>query len=177
MEQKIVDHLFRHQYGKMVAILANFFGLSHLEMIEDAVQDTFVKATLKWQESIPENPEAWLMQAAKNRVIDLIRQLQAEKKRFTKIASGPAAIQINEIFLDHEIEDSQLRMIFVACHPALSPEEQIAFALKTISGFSMKEIATALLLKDETIKKRLCRARRAIAEQGIKLPAVRGKKV
>lgn len=169
MEPKIVDHLFRHQYGKMVAILANIFGLTHLEMIEDAIQDTFIKATLQWRKGLPENPEGWLMKAAKNRVIDLIRQIQAEKNRYTKITSGAAAIHLNELFLDHEIQDSQLRMIFVACHPALSPEEQIAFALKTISGFSMKEIASALLLKDETIKKRLARARKAIVRQNLQL--------
>lgn len=169
MDTRIVDHLFRHQYGKMVAILTSFFGLEQLEMVEDAVQDTFVKATLQWRETLPENPEAWLLKAAKNRAIDLIRKIRAERNRYTKIASGSAAIQINEIFLDHEIEDSQLRMIFVACHPALSPEEQLAFALKTISGFSMQEIASALLLKEATIKKRLVRARKAMVEKQIKL--------
>ncbi|MCB9233592.1 MAG: sigma-70 family RNA polymerase sigma factor [Bacteroidia bacterium] len=166
-ENKMVDHLFRHQYGKMIAILTNFFGLPHLELVEDAVQDTFIKATLLWRAEQPENPEAWLMQAAKNRVIDLLRQIKAEKDRFHKLDTESTQEQLDELFLDHEVEDSQLRMIFVACHPALSPEEQIAFALKTISGFSMKEIAAALLIKDETIKKRLVRARKTIIDQKI----------
>lgn len=169
MEHKLVDHLFRHQYGKMVAILTNFFGLSYLEMIEDAVQDTFIKATLQWRNKLPDNPEAWLITASKNRIIDLLRQIKAEKGRFEKITSGAAAYQLSEFFLDHEMEDSQLRMIFVACHPSLSAEEQIAFSLKTISGFSMKEISAALLLKDETIKKRLSRARKTIREEQISL--------
>jgi RNA polymerase sigma-70 factor (ECF subfamily) len=169
MPQRIVDHLFRHQYGKMVAILSRIFGLSHLELIEDAVQDTFVKATLQWRSTVPDNPEAWLTQAAKNRVIDLIRQINAQRKRQQKITPGAIALEISEFFLDHEIEDSQLRMIFVAGHPAFSREEQIAFALKTISGFSMKEIAAALLLKEETIKKRLSRARQKIKQQQVKL--------
>lgn len=164
-----MDHLFRHQFGKMVAILSKIFGLSHLELIEDAVQDTFLKASLQWRNEIPEKPEAWLMKAARNRVIDLIRQLNAEKNRYDKITSGAASIHLNEYFLDHEVEDSQLRMIFVACHPALSGEEQIAFALKTISGFSMKEIAAALLQKEETIKKRLIRARKKILINKVKL--------
>ncbi|PHN06928.1 RNA polymerase sigma factor [Flavilitoribacter nigricans] len=167
MEHKIVDHLFRHQYGKMIAVLTNIFGLSHLEVIEDAVQDTFVKATLQWRSERPENPEAWLMKAAKNRAIDLLRKIKAEKNRFEKVTTGSAGIQLNELFLEHEIADNQLRMIFVACHPELSLEEQIAFALKTVSGFSMKEIAAALLLKEETIKKRLIRARKKIREQQI----------
>lgn len=169
MSTQVVDHLFRHQYGKMVAILTRIFGLTNLEMVEDAVQDTFVKATLQWRNTLPDNPEAWLMQAAKNRTIDLLRQVRAEKSRFEKIPSGALSVTLHEYFLEHEVEDSQLRMIFTACHPAFAPEEQIAFSLKTISGFSMKEIAAALLVKEETIKKRLSRSRKAIGEQKITL--------
>ena len=77
------------------------------------------------------------------------------------------SIPLNELFLDYEIEDSQLRMIFVACHPSLKPQEQIAFALKTISGFSTKEIAAALLTKEDTIAKRLQRARKTIVKNNI----------
>lgn len=167
MEQKIVDHLFRHQYGKMVAILTRFYGLSNLETIEDAVQDTFIKASIQWRTQLPDKPEAWLMTAAKRRMIDLLRKIKSEHSRLEKLTSGPAFVQLNELFLDHEVEDSQLRMIFVACHPVLSAQEQIAFSLKTISGFSMREIAAALLVKEETIKKRLSRARKTIAEQQI----------
>ena len=165
--QKILDHLFRHQYGKMVSVLTRIFGLAHLETIEDAVQDTFIKAMAAWPKQMPDNPEGWLMQAAKNRMIDLFRKLSAEQKRVPKIESGPASMSLYEMFLDHEIEDSQLRMIFTACHPILNPKDQISFALKTISGFSSKEIASALLLKEETIKKRLSRARKSIKDQSI----------
>ncbi len=167
MPNQIVDHLFRHEYGKMVAVLTHFFGLSHIETIEDAVQDTFIKAALKWRNQIPDNPAAWLTKAAKNRTIDLLRQINAEKNRFDKLPTGSATMQLNDLFLDHEVDDSQLRMIFVACHPSLNPKEQIAFALKTISGFSTKEIAAALLVKEETIKKRLSRARKSIVDNNI----------
>ncbi len=166
---KIVDHLFRHQYGKMVAVLSRIFGLHHLELIEDAVQDTFLKAATSWRSHIPEQPEAWLTQAAKNRTIDLLRQINARKNRQDQIPHGSVALEIDDRFLETDIADSQLRMIFVACHPALAKEEQIAFALKAISGFSMKEIAGALLLKEETIKKRLVRARKKIADLNITL--------
>ncbi len=168
MEQKIVDHLFRHHYGKMVAILTRFFGLSHIETIEDAVQDTFIKATLQWRKQLPDNPEAWLTQVAKNRTIDLLRSIKAEKNRIEQVSSGASSIPLNELFLDYEVADSQLRMIFVACHPNLKPPEQIAFALKTISGFSTKEIAAALLTKEETIAKRLQRARKTIIKNNIR---------
>lgn len=157
-----VDHLFRHQYGKMVAILTRIFGLSNLELIEDAVQDTFISALKTWEKKPPDNPEAWLTAAAKNRTIDLLRKLKVDDQRLKKLHTGTSAIALQELFLDHEIEDSQLRMIFTACHPLLTPVVQIAFALKTISGFSNKEIASALLIKQDTVKKRLTRARQQI---------------
>ncbi len=166
-EQKMIDHLFRHQSGKMVSVLTRIFGLENLETVEDAVQDTFASALLAWRGKMPDNPEGWLMQAAKNRVIDLFRKLSAEKKRIPMVENGPASMAIYDLFLDNEIADSQLRMIFTACHPVLNPKDQIAFALKTISGFSSKEIASALLLKEETVKKRLSRARKAITGQEV----------
>ena len=166
-DKKIVDHLFRHHYGKMVSVLTRIFGLTHLETIEDAVQDTFAKAVLAWRHQVPENPEAWLTKAAKNRVIDLFRKLKADQNRLPNIEQGPASIAINELFLDSEIEDSQLRMIFTACHPVLNPRDHISFALKTVAGFSSREIASALLLKEETIKKRLSRARKSIKDNDI----------
>lgn len=172
IKKQEIDHLFRHQYGKMVSILTRIFGLSHLETIEDAVQDTFLLASLKWRKEIPENPEAWLTKAAKNRAIDLLRKIKADQNRVLNLSSGPSSIAFNQLFLEHEIEDSQLRMIFTACHPILKPQDQIAFALKTIAGFSGKEIASALLLKESTIKKRLSRARKTIKEKELvfKLP-------
>ncbi len=167
MEQKLIDHLFRHHYGKMVSVLTRIFGLAHLETIEDAVQDTFIKATLTWKNNPPESPEAWLTKAAKNRVIDIFRKLNAERKRIPRITASHEAMNMNDLFLKNEIEDSQLRMIFTACHPLLSQADRIAFSLKTISGFSSKEIASALLAKEETIKKRLSRARKTIKTKNI----------
>ena len=175
MDNLEADHLFRHHYGKMVAVLTRIFGFEHLELIEDAIQDTFIKALKTWRSHYPENPQAWLTTAAKNRILDLFRKLSSEKKRNTFFANGSSVIAIDELFLDSEIEDSQLRMIFTACHPDLDTRDQIAFALKTISGFSIKEIASALLLKDETVKKRLIRARKAIQESGLIFEIPQGK--
>lgn len=167
MENQLIDHLFRHHSGKMISVLTRIFGLSNLEIIEDAIQDTFLKASVKWQAQIPDNPEAWLTQAAKNRVLDIFRKIQVEKKHLPTFKNGIESIAINELFLDTEIEDAQLRMIFTACHPKLKPEDRITFALKTISGFSSKEIASALLTKETTIRKRIFRARKIIQESDI----------
>ncbi|WP_299209528.1 sigma-70 family RNA polymerase sigma factor [uncultured Dokdonia sp.] len=175
MEPKLIDHLFRHHYGKMVSVLVRIFGLAHLETIEDAIQDTFIKATISWKNTPPEHPEAWLTQAAKNRVLDLFRKLKAAHKRVPNLTTGTETIAIQELFLDTEIEDSQLRMIFTACHPRLNPKDRISFALKTVSGFSHKEIAAALLTKEETIKKRLSRARTVIQREGVSFKIPQGK--
>ncbi|NRD19944.1 sigma-70 family RNA polymerase sigma factor [Winogradskyella eckloniae] len=171
---KDIDHLFRHHSGKMVSVLTRIFGLQHLDIIEDAVQDTFIKASLTWRKQLPEYPEAWLTKAAKNRVIDIFRTLKSHKKQLPKITRGTDTIAINELFLDTEIEDAQLRMIFTACHPKLEPHDRISFALKTVSGFSTKEIASALLTKEATIKKRLMRARKAIKNANIKFNIPQG---
>ncbi len=166
-KEPIIDHLFRHQYGRMISIMTRIFGFEHLEYIEDAIQDTFISAIQKWRTQIPDNPEAWLTQAAKNRLIDIFRKLSADNKRTAQFSSGPAYSVLDNLFTDDQIQDSQLRMIFMVCHPALKPVDQIAFALKTISGFSIKEISSALLQKEETIKKRLARARKSIKDNKI----------
>ncbi|MBC3757266.1 sigma-70 family RNA polymerase sigma factor [Hyunsoonleella sp. SJ7] len=175
MDAKLIDHLFRHHSGKMVSVLTRIFGLKHLDIIEDAVQDTFIKASLSWRLQQPNNPEAWLTQAAKNRVLDIFRKLKTEQKYLPNIHQGTGAIAINELFLDTEIADAQLRMIFTACHPTLDPRDRISFALKTVSGFSIREIASALLTKEDTIKKRLSRARKTIQKSDIKFKIPHGK--
>ncbi|RZN82888.1 MAG: sigma-70 family RNA polymerase sigma factor [Winogradskyella sp.] len=175
MEHKDIDHLFRHHSGKMVSVLTRIFGLSHLDIIEDAVQDTFIKASILWRKQQPEYPEAWLTKAAKNRVLDIFRTLKTQKTHIANLSTGTDAIAINELFLDKEIEDAQLRMIFTACHPKLDARDRISFALKTVSGFSTKEIASALLTKEETIKKRLVRARKSIQKAGLQFSIPQGK--
>lgn len=177
METKLIDHLFRHHSGKMISVLTRIFGLSNLEIIEDAVQDTFIKASISWRKKQPENPEAWLTKAAKNRVLDIFRKLKTEQKYLPELKKGIQAIALQELFLDSEIEDAQLRMIFTACHPKLEIRDQITFALKTISGFSTKEIASALLTKEETIKKRLLRARKTIKTKNLAFEIPQGKEL
>ena len=177
MEDKIIDHLFRHHSGKMVSVLTRIFGLQHLELIEDAVQDTFIKASIAWRSQLPDNPEAWLVQASKNRMLDIFRRLKTEKKHQPLLRQGADTIALNEFFLDSEIEDAQLRMIFTACHPDLDPRDRISFALKTVSGFSISEIASALLMKEDSVNKRLHRARQAIRKSGMQFKIPTGKEL
>jgi len=163
----LVDHLFRQQYGKYIAILTRIFGFEHIETIEDALQDTFAYATLAWRDRLPDNPEAWLTTAAKNRTLDLFRKIESTRKREQQQPEQEFISATEDFFLDEQIADAQLRMIFAACHPKVAPTDQIAFALRTISGFSQQEIAAALLVKVETMKKRLSRARKSIQASGL----------
>lgn len=171
----MVGHLFRQESGKMAAVLTRIVGLQNLELAQDIVQETLLKAIQSWKiKGIPENPSAWLYTVAKRRALDAIRQ----KKIHTAIESELAqafqsewtmAPAVHHLFFDHEIEDSQLRMMFACCHPAIPYESQLALTLKTLCGLSVSEIAHSFLTNDETIAKRLYRAREKIREEKIDL--------
>ena len=84
----LVDHLFRHESGRMVAVLTRIFGMHNLEMIEDVVQEAFLRATQSWTfNAVPENPSGWLMQVAKNRAIDIVRRQQNHVNYSKEVAS------------------------------------------------------------------------------------------
>ncbi len=170
---QLSDHLFRHESGKMVAVLTRIFGLQNIEMAEDVVQDAFAQALKDWTYKIPPNPSAWLMTTAKNKAIDVIRRERYKKKFADETAmmlrsEYSTAPVVENLFMQNEIKDSQLRMIFACCHPELSHSDQIALTLKTCSGFSIDEIATALLTNHETIKKRIQRAKKFIIENNLR---------
>ncbi len=167
--EKLVDHLFRHQSGKMVAVLTHFLGLSNLQMAEDVVQESFIKALQVWKlKGAPENPEAWLLRVAKNKAIDLLRRQQLHD-RFTKEEVQELAENADNFFHEQEIADSQLRMIFACCHPALKQEDQVALTLKIVSGFSMTEIARALLTNEAVVQKRILRAKNFLRDNKVVL--------
>ncbi len=170
---QIVDHLFRHQSGKMISVLTRLFGIHNLTMVEDVVQEAFLKAMQVWPlNQLPDNPAGWLMQTARNKAIDIIRR-QQNFQQYSKELSHQLQLEteatVQHFFLDSEIKDSQLRLIFACCHPSLKEEDQIAFTLKTVSGFGSSEIAKALVTNESTIQKRLYRARQFIIEHRIQL--------
>src|SRR5882724_5434240 len=123
---KLVDHLFRHQAGKMISVLIRLFGIYNLEMAEDVVQETMRQALLDWSlGNIPDNPEAWLMAVAKRKAINCVRREKyichfAEKYDQLLKSSWTSSHIFDNVFLENEIKDSQLRMIFTCCNPALS---------------------------------------------------------
>lgn len=176
----VVDHLFRHESGKMVSVLTRLLGLQNIETAQDIVQDTLLQAMSTWSfGGIPENPPAWLHRVARNKAIDYLRR----EKRFREISPQYSNLLqseyslstfVSQLFLENEIEDSQLRMIFACCHPSIPEDSQIAFVLKTLCGLSVSEIAKAYLTNEETIAKRIYRARGKIRSESIQLEVPQG---
>jgi len=121
--QHLVDHLFRHEAGKMIAVLTRIFGTGNIQVAEDVVQEAFLKAIQTWSfGQLPDNPAAWLMQVAKNKALDIIRRQQRFHQYSAEIASRletETEQTIEQFFHHDEIADSQLRMIFACCHPSL----------------------------------------------------------
>lgn len=156
-----IEHLFRHEYGKIVSALINKYSTGLIDVIEDSVQEALFKATQLWPyKSIPENPSGWLFRVANNYLIDQFRRT----KRIENIENYEKIIldnsKINDESLLSGIDDELLKMIFACAHPILSQTEQIMLCLKIICGFSLKEISNALLKKEETVKKAITRAKK-----------------
>ncbi|WP_411031211.1 RNA polymerase sigma factor [Spongiimicrobium sp. 3-5] len=175
----IVAHLFRKEYGKLVATLTRIFGASHIQLAEDIVQETLITAMDHWSvKGIPENPSAWLIQVAKRKVFNELKRNKMKKEHhWNHVAARYSKNEIGTIFLQGEIEDNQLRMIFTCCHPAINLQSQIALTLKTLCGFGVKEVAKALLTTESTISKRLYRAKTNIRELGPSFEIPSGKQL
>nr|WP_299071175.1 sigma-70 family RNA polymerase sigma factor [uncultured Allomuricauda sp.] len=173
-----IDHLFRNEYGKVVAVLTHKFGISNLERIEDAVQDTFLKAMQVWAyKKVPDNPTAWLYRVARNSLIDVLRrQKKSSFLEENNLLEKQTDSSNGELLPENAISDSQLQLIFACCHPSLSEEYQIILSLKLIGGFSNKELAEALLKKEETVAKSFTRAKKKFREevQFLKIPVEMG---
>jgi len=168
--EQIIDHLFRQQAGKMVAVLSHLAGFKHLNLIEDIVQESFITAFQQWKlKGIPDQPEAWLMKTAKNKAIDLLRRINYHTRYVQSQQTSDYSEQVATFFHEHEISDSELRMIFACCHPSLKTEDQIALTLKLVFSFSISEIARALVLTETVVQKRMSRAKSLLADQSIPL--------
>ncbi len=169
---QLVEHLFRHESAKMVATLTRIFGIEHLNLAEDVVQEALGRALQTWPyRGVPDNPSAWIMRASRNLAVDVIRRekvfrgKEAEIARLIEAGGSSSAGVVS--FSDNEIADDRLRMMFVCCHPVIPPEAQVALALKTLCAFSVIEISRAFLTTEAAIAKRLTRAKQKIQEAHI----------
>ena len=168
---QVVEHLFRHEAGKMVATLTGIFGIEHLTLAEDVVQEALARALQTWPfYGVPQNPAAWIMRTSRNLALDVVRREQVFRDKEAQIIqlmdrSIPA--QETEIFSEQVIADDTLRLMFVCCHPLIPAEAQVALALRTLGGFSVAEIGRAFLTTEAAMAKRLTRAKQQIREAQI----------
>ncbi len=169
--QKLVNHLYRQWYGKMVASLTRYFGLQQIEVAEDLVQETFVSAIDSWShKGLPDQPVNWLFKVCKNKTVNWL-----QKKRFASLPqphllNTAEAITLDSLFLEHEIEDSQLRMMVACCHAAFSVKNQLIFVLRHVAGLTVRQIARGLLTTEEAVAKSIVRSKQLIREKGLTFP-------
>jgi len=164
-----LEHLFRHESGRMIAALTRVFGVHNLALAEDVVQDALCRALEIWKlRGMPENPAAWLMTTAKNRAVDILRRerraraFAPELERLLE-SEWTFTPTIEEAFGSHAIRDDELRMMFSCVDPRLPEESQVALILHILCGFSVSEIANAFLSSAAAIEKRITRGKKVLS--------------
>jgi RNA polymerase sigma factor (sigma-70 family) len=173
---KLSDDLFRHESGKIVAVLTRIFGTENLDLSEDVVQETFISALQVWAlKGVPDNPSGWLFRAAKNKAIDVLRRNKfsrqidfSDPEKVLLRSEYTLTTLMEKLWREDEIQDDLLRMMFACCHPDISEESQITLMLKTLCGFSTSEIAKAFLTTEDTVSKRLYRTKNFFREKKIR---------
>ena len=172
----VVDDLFRHRWGQMVAGLCRVLGPGRLALAEDVVQDALLRALRVWPaEGVPEQPEAWVFRVARNLALDALRRqkvgarIEAELQHWAANAAAPPPLDAPR----GALADDTLRMLFLCSHPAVPVDARVPLLLKTVCGFGVPAIARALLLKDTAVAQRLVRAKTKLQQGGIEfaLPA------
>jgi len=162
----LVEHFFRHEYGRLVATLTRRVGAPHIELVEDAVQAALMAALTAWTDRpVPEDPGAWLYRVAHNQLIGDLRRKAGQIRILERQAgvAGQGDPPPASYFAD-EVRDDMLRMLFVCCDDALPEESRLVLALKTLCGFSTAEIALRLFTTEANVHKRLGRARDRLRE-------------
>jgi RNA polymerase sigma-70 factor (ECF subfamily) len=167
----LLEHLFRRQAGRMLAHFIRLLGPSHLSLAEDAVQESMLRALQTWPNTgVPENAAAWLFRTAHNVAIDGIRRNRVMGEKTEAIVaelSHSATATPGDPDCEEQLRDDELRMIILCCHPALTRDASVALSLKTVGGFSVREIARAFLADEAAIAQRLVRAKRQIRDASV----------
>ncbi len=172
----LVDHLFRREAGRIASRLTRVFGAHRLDLVEDAVQYALLQALQHWPyQGIPDNPHAWLTRVASNRALDVVRgdrklhSIDAEDAPVLQddVEALSVAAAQDQLKFAAEVDDEQLALMFVCCHPTLPRAASVALTLKVVCGFGVTEIARAFLSNESAVAQRLVRAKRLIREQRI----------
>ena len=159
----MLEQAFREEWGRVLAALIGFLG--DFDLAEEAAQEAFAIAAERWpRDGVPASPRAWLVTTARHRAIDRIRRERTLTAK-TRLLDVPEATE-DEVD-ETTIPDERLELVFTCCHPSLALDAQVALTLRTLGGLTTEEIARAFLVPDETMAKRLVRAKRKIKAAGI----------
>jgi RNA polymerase sigma-70 factor, ECF subfamily len=164
----VLEEVFRDEWGRVLASLVRFLG--DFDKAEEAAQEAFAIAAERWPVTgTPPNPGGWLVTTARNRAIDRIRRERTLAEKIHLLPEPEAAMDEFDtvIFDDGVIKDERLELIFTCCHPALPLDGQVALTLRALGGLETAEIARAFLVSEETMKRRLTRAKTKIKATGI----------
>jgi RNA polymerase sigma factor (sigma-70 family) len=135
---------------------------------EDAVQEASIAAVMQWpRDGVPDNPRAWLTQVAFRKMTDRIRSESARRRRETEVSGGGGACVRDRLRCRAPVEDDALVLLFMCCHPALTPSSAIALTLRAVGGLTTAEIAKAFLVPEATMAQRISRAKQTIKASGI----------
>lgn len=173
-----IDAVWHIESARLIAVLTRI--VRDVGLAEDLAQDALVAALERWpQTGIPSNPGAWLMAAAKNRAIDLLRRNKLLDRKHQQIGyelefSRQLTPDDINAAIDSPVSDDLLRLIFISCHPILTPESRVALTLRLLGGLTTGEIARAFLLSEPTVAQRIVRAKRALSEANIPFEVPRG---
>jgi RNA polymerase sigma factor (sigma-70 family) len=162
------EDLLRHLAPQVLGAIVRRYG--HFGIAEDAVQEAMIAAAMQWpQDGLPNNPRAWLITVASRRLTDLLRSEQARQRREDTVAQWALPEQWLAPAADRPVSDSDdtLIVLFMCCHPALSPASQIALTLRAVGGLTTSEIARAFLVPEATMTRRISRAKQRIKDSGI----------
>ncbi len=174
---KAIDAVWRIESARLIAGLARI--VRDVGLAEELAQDALVAALEQWPESgVPRNPGAWLMAAAKNRAMDLLRRNKRLDRKHEELGYQLEAEQMAvpnfDAAIDDPVGDDLLRLIFTACHPVLSAEARVALTLRLLGGLTTDEIARAFLVSEPTVAQRIVRAKRTLAEARVPFEVPRG---
>jgi RNA polymerase sigma factor (sigma-70 family) len=169
---ELVEDLFRREYAHLVSALARVVGPSNIPLAEDVVHDALLSAMHAWRFGPPRDPKAWIIRAAHNRAIDIIRREQRHRSLLPELATAADLTDTIEAALAPSADGAnQLAMMFAVCDPGVTRETQVTLILRWLCGLSPKEIGQAFLVGTATIERRLHRGRARLRQLGV-LPDV-----
>jgi RNA polymerase sigma factor (sigma-70 family) len=164
---ELVEDLFRREYAHLVSALARVLGAGNIQLTEDVVHDALLSAMSAWRFGLPQDPRAWIIRAAHNRAIDIIRREQRHGTLLPKLATTTELTDTIEAALAPAADAAnQLAMMFAVCDPGLTGETHVTLILRWLCGLSPKEIGQAFLVGTQTIDKRLHRGRTRLRRLG-----------